>query len=89
MGVTVTVERQSDYDLDTLLRDVKNQVDGISNFPAGAEKPVVEKAQRESHAITLQLFGDVGRHSLQQLGERLKADLLARGNSYCPIRCTD
>lgn len=77
-GVTVTVERQSDYDLDALLRDVKNKVDGVSNFPANAEKPVVEKGQRESQAITLQLYGDVGRQTLQQLGDRLKADLLSR-----------
>ncbi|RCV88810.1 efflux RND transporter permease subunit [Billgrantia montanilacus] len=79
-GVTVTVERQSDYDLDTLLRDVKNKVDAVSNLPANAEKPVVEKDQRESHAITLQLYGDVGRQTLQQLGERLKTDLLAQQN---------
>ncbi|MCL1090181.1 efflux RND transporter permease subunit [Shewanella profunda] len=77
-GVTVTVERQSDYDLDALLRDVKNKVDGISNFPVSAEKPMVEKGQRESHAITLQLYGDVSRHTLQQLGDRLKADLLSQ-----------
>lgn len=77
-GVTVTVERQSDYDLDALLRDVKNKVDGVSNFPTSAEKPVVEKGQRESHAITLQLYGDVGRHTLQQLGDQLKADLLSQ-----------
>ncbi|WP_217518738.1 efflux RND transporter permease subunit [Vibrio metschnikovii] len=77
-GVTVTVERQSDYDLDALLRDVKNKVDGISNFPVSAEKPMVEKGQRESHAITLQLYGDVSRHTLQQLGDRLKSDLLSQ-----------
>lgn len=79
-GVTITVERQSDYDLDALLRDVKNKVDGVSNFPADVEKPVVEKGQRESQAITLQLYGDVGRQTLQQLGERLKADLLSQHN---------
>ncbi|WP_339650292.1 efflux RND transporter permease subunit [Halopseudomonas pelagia] len=77
-GVTVSVERLSDYDLDALLRDVKNKVDSVSNFPVSAEKPVVEKGQRESHAITLQLYGDVGRHTLQQLGDRLKTELLAQ-----------
>ncbi|MBK1674926.1 acriflavine resistance protein B [Ectothiorhodospira shaposhnikovii] len=79
-GVTVTVKRHTDYDLDTLLGDVKNKVDSISNFPANAEKPLVEKGLRESHAITLQLYGDVNRETLQQLGNRLKADLLSQRN---------
>ncbi len=79
-GATVRIERQSDYDIDTLLRDVKNEVDAISTFPAEAENPVVEKDLREAHAITLQLSGDVGRHTLQELGERLKSDLLAQSD---------
>lgn len=76
-GVTVTVEGQSDYNLDTLLSDVKNKVDAVSNLPAEAEAPLVEKGQRESEAISLQLYGDTSRFTLQQLGNRLKTDLLA------------
>ena len=38
-GATVTVEKKSDYDLDVLLRDVKNKVDAISTFPASAKSP--------------------------------------------------
>ncbi|MCX2833058.1 efflux RND transporter permease subunit [Microbulbifer thermotolerans] len=75
-GVTVIVEKQSDYDLDVLLRDVKTKVDAISNFPANAENPVIEKAEREEHSLWLQLHGDTDRHTLQQLAERLKSDLL-------------
>ncbi len=75
-GVTVTVEMQSGYDLDTLMRDVKAQVDAISTFPAEAKNPVIKKAEREEHAIWLQLYGDTDRHTLQQLAESLKADLL-------------
>ncbi|AGA92144.1 cation/multidrug efflux pump [Thioflavicoccus mobilis 8321] len=76
-GTTVTVEKQSGYDLDTLLRDVKTKVDAITNFPADADKPVIEKAEREEHAIWLQLYGDVDRHTLQLLADDLKSDLLA------------
>ncbi len=79
-GVTVTVEKQNDYDLDTLLRDVKTKVDAISTFPTDAKKPVIEKAQREEHAIWLQLYGDTDRHSLQQLADELKADLMDKAN---------
>lgn len=75
-GVTVTVEMQNDYDLDTLLRDVKTRVDAISTFPTDAKKPIIEKDQREEHALWLQLYGDTDRHSLQQLADELKADLV-------------
>lgn len=76
-GVTVTVEKQSGYDLDTLLRDVKNRVDAISTFPAEAKNPVISKAEREEHALWLQLYGEADRHTLQQIAENLKTDLLA------------
>ena len=77
-GSTVTIEKQSDYELETLLTDVKSKVDSISNFPALAENPTVEKAQRESHAITIQLYGEADRERLQQLAENLRDDLLSR-----------
>ncbi|NDY72231.1 AcrB/AcrD/AcrF family protein [Desulfobacter hydrogenophilus] len=79
-GTTVTIEMKDDYDLDTLLRDVKSKVDAISNFPTDADKPVIEKAEREEHALWLQLYGEVGRHTLQTLAEKLKDDLLANIN---------
>ena len=77
-GVTVTVEMQNGYDLDILMRDVKAQVDAISTFPTEAKNPVISKAEREEHAIWLQLYGDTDRHTLQQLAESLKADLLTK-----------
>ncbi|WP_111498551.1 efflux RND transporter permease subunit [Marinobacter bohaiensis] len=79
-GTTVTVEKTSDYDLDTLLRDVKTQVDAISNFPADADNPVISKGEREEHSLWIQLYGDAGRRTLQQLADNLKTDLLAHDN---------
>ena len=55
-------------------------MDAISNFPTDADKPVIEKAEREEHALWLQLYGEVGRHTLQTLAEELKDDLLANAN---------
>ena len=71
-GSTVTVEKQADYDLDLLLRDVKAKVDAISNFPVAAEKPVIEKAEREEHSLWLQLYGDGGGPTLHHLADDLK-----------------
>jgi multidrug efflux pump subunit AcrB len=79
-GTTVTIEKEADYDLDVLLRDVKTNVDAIFALPADAEKPVIKKAQREQHALSLQLYGDASRHTLQQLADALKRDLLANAD---------
>lgn len=76
-GATVTVEKESEYDLDTLLRDVKTRVDAISAFPAEAKNPVIKKAVREHEAVQLQLYGNASRHTLQKLAEELKLDLMA------------
>lgn len=76
-GVTVTIEKQSDYDLDTLLNDVKTKIDAISTFPADAKKPVIEKAVREEHSIWIQLYGDSDRYSLQYVANQLENDLIA------------
>ena len=77
-GSRVSIEKTTDYSLDELLTDVKNQVDAINNFPVDAEQPVIDKARRQDHALTLELFGDADRHTLQVLGEQLKADLLSK-----------
>ncbi len=79
-GASITVEKQSDYDLDLLLSDVKTKIDAISTFPTDAKEPVIERATREEHAIWLQLYGDADRHTLQSLADRLKKDLLAKGD---------
>jgi multidrug efflux pump subunit AcrB len=76
-GVNVTIEKQSGYDLDVLLRDVKAKIDAISTFPAEAKKAVIEKAERKEHALWLQVYGDTDRRTLQQLADELKRDLLA------------
>ncbi|MDN3377771.1 MULTISPECIES: efflux RND transporter permease subunit [unclassified Pseudoalteromonas] len=77
-GSHVSIEKKTDYSLDELLTDVKNQVDAINNFPVDAEQPVIDKARRQDHALSIHLYGDTDRHTLQNLGEQLKADLLAK-----------
>lgn len=77
-GSNVQIEKESDYDLDTLLTDVKTKVDSIFNFPSDAEKPVISKGRRQDHVIWVQLYGDTDHATLQQLGDQLERDLLAK-----------
>ncbi len=77
-GSSVSVEKESNYDLDVLFTDIKTEIDAINNFPSEAEKPVITKARRQDHAIWVQLYGDAELASMQALAERIKVDLLAK-----------
>ncbi|WP_125721090.1 efflux RND transporter permease subunit [Pseudoalteromonas rubra] len=79
-SVQVLVEKTSQHDLDTLQRDIKNQVDAIYNLPEDTEKPVITTAQREQEVIRVQLFGELSTQTLQTLGSQLADDLLAQPN---------
>ncbi len=75
-GTSVVVEMQSSADLDTLYADINTQIDAISNFPSGAENPVVTKQSRQDHALQIAIHGDTDRRTLQQLQTSLKQALL-------------
>ncbi|WCE31567.1 efflux RND transporter permease subunit [Vibrio sp. SCSIO 43137] len=77
-GSRITIEKETEYDLDTLLSDVKTKVDAISNLPSDADRPVIDKAQRQDHAIWVQLYGEADEQVLQDLAEQLKSDLLSQ-----------
>ena len=77
-GSTIIVEGLSNYDLDTLLRDVNAKIDAIYNFPTGAENAVIAQVTRLTHAYSIKIFGDTDRTALQAIAERLKVDLLAQ-----------
>ncbi|WP_261904446.1 efflux RND transporter permease subunit [Vibrio fortis] len=77
-GSHVSIEKETNYDLDTLLDDVKTKVDAINNLPVEADNPVIDKARMQEHALWVQLYGDTDRATLQDLAEQLKADLLSQ-----------
>ncbi|PMH43253.1 acriflavine resistance protein B [Vibrio sp. 10N.286.49.B3] len=77
-GSHVSIEKETNYSLDALLNDVKTKVDAINNLPTQADKPVIDKARMQDHALWVQLYGDADRHTLQNLAEQLKSDLLAK-----------
>ena len=52
-SATLTITIQNGYDIDKVVYDVKNAIDGISNFPVGAERPVVSKGRTTTVAMFL------------------------------------
>ncbi|MBS3817983.1 efflux RND transporter permease subunit [bacterium] len=76
----ITIISTFGYDIDELLIDVKNQVDGISNFPEEAEKPIVSKVRSRNRAMYLALTSEDGdRLKLNEMANRIEDDLLGSG----------
>ncbi len=76
----ITITSTFGYDIDELLIDVKNQVDGISNFPAEAEKPVVAKVRSRDRAMYLALLSESeDRLKMNEMVNRIEDDLLRSG----------
>ncbi len=78
-SASVSVEIVESYNIDEVYTDVKNAVDGINSFPAGAEKPIIFKQRQRSTAQWLSLTGDVDLKTLKYYAEQVEDDLLATG----------
>jgi multidrug efflux pump subunit AcrB len=77
-GVTnISVELLDGYDPRDLLDDIKGRVDGISTFPDGVEKPILNVLQRRKEVISVVLSGDITEHALRRLSEEVRSDLTA------------
>jgi multidrug efflux pump subunit AcrB len=72
---TISIEVIKDWDLQSLLDEVKGEVDRITTLPAEAETPVVRENTRRSQVVWVALYGDVPEATLKSLAERFRDDL--------------
>jgi multidrug efflux pump subunit AcrB len=72
---TVTIEVMTDWDLKTLLDEVKAEVDRITTLPEEAEKPEVREVTRRHEVISLAVYGDAPEYSIKHLAEKIKDDI--------------
>ena len=79
----ITVTGEEGINVDEMLQDVKNAVDGISQFPAGAEKPIVyAQTSRGMGGMSnvvgfYSLYGPDNLWELKKMAEKIERDLLA------------
>lgn len=79
-SASISITATSGYDMDELLSDVKNAVDGISNFPSGAERPIVAKNRAKDIAFFMSLSTETDNIiELNQMANKIEDDLLATG----------
>ncbi len=75
----VSIETTGEYDIDEVLQEVKNAVDGISSMPVDAERPIVFKQRSTTPAIRLGLSGSADLIRLKTLAQRVEDDFLQSG----------
>jgi len=73
---TVIAELYPGNDPDTLLQEIKSEVDRITTFPQNAEKPIISKVDNKREVISLVIFGDVSELSLREQAEQIRDELL-------------
>ena len=79
----VTVETTGEYNINEVLMEIKNAVDGISSFPSAAERPIVSKRRSRATAMFLALTPDdrmdVDLMTLKTHAQRVEEDFFASG----------
>ncbi|MEQ9422463.1 MAG: efflux RND transporter permease subunit [Rhodospirillaceae bacterium] len=72
---TVSIELALGEDSARKLDEIKSEVDRITTFPAGAEKPEISEASNRQRVIEIALVGDIGERALKELANKVKDDL--------------
>ncbi|AOT08798.1 efflux RND transporter permease subunit [Pseudoalteromonas luteoviolacea] len=71
------IEVDHQYDPKDVLDEVKMQVDSISTFPTGMERPIIRNEKNEQEVMLLTLNGDMSFEELKHLGNNLHDEMLA------------
>ncbi len=72
---SVTIEVMKGWNVDTLLDDVKAEVDRITSFPRDAEEPIVQKLTRRTQVLDIAIHGEVSEHVLKKLAQKIKDEI--------------
>ena len=80
---SVTLETTGEYNINEVLMEVKNAVDGISSLPSAAERPIVAKRRSRAMALRMNITpvegADVDLMGLKAYAQRVEEDFLNSG----------
>lgn len=74
-GSQIWIQKETGYDMIRLLNDIKTQVDGVSNFPQKAEKPIITIDEFKDFVLIVQVYGDIDERTLQHSARLLEVEL--------------
>ena len=72
---SINIEVENSYDLDEVKDEVKSQVDAITSFPEGSEKPTVRSFEGQPEVITIAVHGNVDEISLRNIAEKIRDEV--------------
>jgi multidrug efflux pump subunit AcrB len=72
---TISIEVEDEYDVETLLDEVKVQVDAIPSFPANTEKPVVYRQKAQQDVLWISVYGDANERELKEFAKEMRDDI--------------
>ncbi|MBV1924129.1 MAG: efflux RND transporter permease subunit [Flavobacteriaceae bacterium] len=76
-SAAISVEIDTDYNIDVVLADVKNAVDKVPNYPIGMEPPVVSKVETTAQSINFAISGEnIPLATLKNVSRDIETDLL-------------
>ncbi len=80
---SVSIETTGEYDIDEVLIEVKNAVDGVSALPSAAERPIVAKRRSRAPGLYMSLTpiegADVDLMTLKDYAQRIEEDFYNSG----------
>lgn len=63
------------YDPQIVLEEIKSAIDSISSFPAGMERPTVERIKMRQEVLYISLHGDMEQKQLKDLGQNIHDEI--------------
>ena len=72
---SISVEIMFGEDLNEIKDEVKTQIDAITSFPDGAEKPIVRSFEGSPEVITVAVHGKVDEESLLNIAQKVRDEI--------------
>ncbi len=66
---------QDSYDPQIVLEEIKSQIDSISSFPDGMERPKIERIKIRQEVMYIALYGDMSQVQLKDLGRQIHDEI--------------
>ena len=72
----ITLEIESNEDINEVMTQIENRIDGITNLPDDLEKPTVQRVQQNLWALGVAVYGDMTDRQKKLVGDEIYDELL-------------